>query len=33
VALVARVPAGQPVPTERLRRLADELPQRLVDNN
>jgi hypothetical protein len=32
VALVARVPAGQPVPTERLRRLADELPQRLVDN-
>jgi hypothetical protein len=33
VALVARVPAGQPVPTDRLRRLADELPQRLVDNN
>jgi len=32
VALVARVPAGQPVPTERLRRLADELPQRLDDN-
>lgn len=32
VALIARVPAGQPVPTERLRRLADELPQRLVDN-
>jgi hypothetical protein len=31
VALIARVPAGQPVPTERLRRLADELPQRLVD--
>jgi hypothetical protein len=32
VALTVRVPAGQPVPTERLRRLADELPQRLVDN-
>jgi len=32
VALVVRVPAGQPVPTERLRRIADELPQRLVDN-
>jgi hypothetical protein len=33
VALVVRVPAGQPVPSDRLRRLADELPQRLVDNN
>jgi hypothetical protein len=31
VALIARVPASRPVPTERLRQLADELPQRLVD--
>jgi len=30
VALVARVPNGRPVPGTLLRRLADELPQRLV---
>jgi hypothetical protein len=31
VALAAQVPAGMPVPTQSLRQLADELPDRLVD--
>ena len=31
-ALLARVPAGHPVPGQWLRQLADELPQRLVNN-
>jgi len=30
VALVARVPAGQPLPGQLLRRIADELPTRLI---
>jgi hypothetical protein len=31
VALTAQVPVGMPVPTPRLRQLADELPQQLVN--
>lgn len=29
-ALIARIPAGKPVPTQLLRRIADELPAGLV---